>query len=210
MRVVEAFHDHYHPLSGWIRSTVASGVLGRIHRAEAVFNGSNPFVPGTLRHEPSLGGGALMDLGCYPVHWVRSLFPGAPVVTSAAATRNPAGADLSMDAELMFGDVSAAVRASMVEGVTLRSALTIEAERGRLEVENIVFPSAGHSIRLEVDGIPRVSTVAGRTTYDHQLEAVLTALDSGAALPTEGADPVANMAVIDAVYSAAGFERPWK
>jgi predicted dehydrogenase len=210
MRVVEAFHDHYHPLSAWIRSTVASGVLGRIHRAEAVFNGSNPFVPGTLRHEPSLGGGALMDLGCYPVHWVRSLFPGAPVVTSAAATRNPAGADLSMDAELMFGDVSAAVRASMVEGVTLRSALTIEAERGRLEVENIVFPSAGHSIRLEVDGIPRVSTVAGRTTYDHQLEAVLTALDSGAALPTEGADPVANMAVIDAVYSAAGFERPWK
>jgi predicted dehydrogenase len=210
MRVVEAFHDHYHPLSAWIRSTVASGVLGRIHRAEAVFNGSNPFVPGTLRHEPSLGGGALMDLGCYPVHWVRSLFPGAPVVTSAAATRNPAGADLSMDAELMFGDVSAAVRASMVEGVTLRSALTIEAERGRLEVENIVFPSAGHSIRLEVGGIPRVSTVAGRTTYDHQLEAVLTALDSGAALPTEGTDPVANMAVIDAVYSAAGFERPWK
>jgi predicted dehydrogenase len=208
-RVIEAFHDHYHPLSGWIRSTVASGVLGRIHRAEAVFNGSNPFVPGTLRHEPSLGGGALMDLGCYPVHWVRSLFAGMPVVTSAEATRNPAGADLSMDAELMFGDVTAVVRASMVEGITLRSDLTIEAERGRLVVENVVFPSAGHSIRLELDGIPRVSTVAGRVTYDHQLEAVLTALDSGAALPTEGADSVANMAVIDAVYAAAGFERPW-
>jgi predicted dehydrogenase len=208
-RVIEAFHDHYHPLSGWIRTTVASGVLGRIHRAEAVFNGSNPFVPGTLRHEPSLGGGALMDLGCYPVHWVRSLFAGMPAVTSAEATRNPAGADLSMDAELVFGDVTAVVRASMVEGITLRSDLTIEAERGRLVVENIVFPSAGHSIRLELDGIPRVSTVAGRVTYDHQLEAVLTALDSGAELPTEGADPVANMAVIDAVYAAAGFERPW-
>ena len=76
MRVVEAFHDHYHPLSAWIRSTVRSGVLGRIHRAEAVFTGSNPFVANTLRHEPALGGGALMDLGCYPVHWVRSLFAG--------------------------------------------------------------------------------------------------------------------------------------
>jgi predicted dehydrogenase len=208
MRVVEAFHDHYHPLSAWIRSTVDGGVLGRIHWAEAVFTGPNRFAPNTLRHEPSLGGGALMDLGCYPVHWVRSLFPGTPVVTCAAATRNPAGADLSIDAELAFGDgVTAVVRASMAEGVPLRSALTLEAERGRLVVENIVFPSAGHSVQLHLDGVPRVSTVAGRQTYDHQLEAVLTALDTGGPLPTEGADPVANMAVIDDIYAAAGFSR---
>jgi predicted dehydrogenase len=207
-RVIEAFHDHYHPLSGWIRSTVAAGVLGRIRHAEAVFTGSTPYAPDTLRHEPALGGGALMDLGCYPVHWVRSLFAGPPVVTSAGATRNPAGADLSMEAELAFGDgVTAVVRASMAEGVPLRSALTLEAERGRLVVENIVFPSAGHSIRLEIDGIPRVSTVAGRQTYDHQLEEVLTALGTGAPLATEGADPIANMAVIDAIYAAAGFDR---
>ena len=207
-RVVEAFHDHYHPLSAWIRSTVAAGVLGRIHRAEAIFIGSNPFVPGTLRHEPSLGGGALMDLGCYPVHWVRSLFAGSPTVTGAEAVRNPAGADLSMAAELAFDDgVTASVRASMVEGVDLRSALIVDGEHGRLAVENIVFPSAGHSIRLETGGILRVSTVAGRSTYDHQLEAVLTGLRTGTPLPTEGADPVANMTVIDAIYAAAGFSR---
>lgn len=74
-----------------------------------------------------------------------------------------------------------------------------------MRVDNIVFPSAGHSIRLTTDGVPRVSTVAGRTTYDHQLEAVLTGLP----LPTEGDDPIGNMAVIDAIYASAGFERPW-
>jgi hypothetical protein len=52
-----------------------------------------------------------------------------------------------------------------------------------------------------------VSTVAGRTTYDHQLEAVLGALDSGGPLPTEGDDPIGNMAVIDAIYAAVGFDR---
>ncbi|MGN9908344.1 Gfo/Idh/MocA family protein [Phytohabitans sp. LJ34] len=210
-RVVEAFHDHYHPLSAWIRSTVESGALGRIHRAEAVFTGSNPFAPGTLRHEPALGGGALMDLGCYPVHWLRSLFPGPPAVVRAEATAvNPAGADLRMEAELAFeGGVTATVRADMVEGVPVRSALALEAERGRLLVENIVFPSSGHSIHLELDGVPRVSTVAGRTTYDHQLEAVLDALRTGEPMPTEGDDPIANMALIDAIYTAAGFDRPW-
>lgn len=207
-RVIEAFHDHYHPLSAWIRQTVADGVLGRIQSASAVFDGANPYVPGTLRHEPELGGGALMDLGCYPVHWLRSLFPGTPAVTSAAADRNPSGADISMRAELTFpGEVTAVVSASMVEGVTLKSDLVLVGERGTLTVHNIVFPSAGHSIRLELDGIPYVSTVAGRTTYDHQLEAVLDALRTGAPLPTEGDDPIGNMTVIDAIYEAAGFDR---
>lgn len=210
IRVIEAFHDHYHPLSAWIRDTVSSGRLGRIRRAEGVFTGPTPFAPNTLRHEPSLGGGALMDLGCYPVHWLRALFPGTPEVVRAQAVRNPAGADLSMVAELTFdGGVDAVVRVSMAEEVPLRSALSIEAEHGRLTVENIVFPSAGHSIRLELDGVLHESTVAGRTTYDHQLDAVLTALRAGTPLPTEGADPVANMTVIDAIYATAGFARPW-
>jgi predicted dehydrogenase len=207
-RVIEAFHDHYHPLSEWIRSTVASGSLGQILRASAVFNGSNPYIEGTLRHEPSLGGGALMDLGCYPVHWLRSLFPGSPTVTSAAADLNPSGADITMKASLTFpGEVSATVECSMVEGVTLQSSLVLTGSSGTLTVDNIVFPSAGHSIRLERDGVPYVTTVAGRTTYDHQLEAVLDALRTGSPLPTEGQDSIDNMATIDAIYEAAGFDR---
>jgi predicted dehydrogenase len=207
-RVIEAFHDHYHPLSAWIRQVVADGVLGPIRSASAVFDGSNPYLAGTLRHEPSLGGGALMDLGCYPVHWLRSLFPGTPTVTSATADRNPSGADISMRAELVFpGDVIAVMSASMVEGVTLKSDLVLVGDNGTLTVDNIVFPSAGHSIRLELDGVPFVSTVAGNVTYDHQLAAVLDGLASGTALPTEGQDSIDNMAVIDAIYAAAGFDR---
>ncbi len=208
-RVAEAFHDHYHPVSAWIRETVASGVLGPISRAEAVFTGSNPYVPGTLRHEPALGGGALMDLGCYPVHWLRTLFRGEATAVAAEATRNPAGADLSIEAELDLGGMAAVVRASMVENVPLDSSLVLTGERGELRVDNIVFPSNGHSLRLTLDGVPHVSTVAGRTTYDHQLDAVLAALRNGTPLPTEGDDPIGNMAVIDAIYATAGFERPW-
>jgi predicted dehydrogenase len=209
-RAIEAFHDHYHPLEAWIRHTVGSGRLGRVHQAEAVFYGPSEYVARTLRHDPALGGGALMDLGCYPVHWLRALFGDAPIVRSAAAVRNPAGADLDMTAELEFADGPVAtLSCSMATDLPLRSALVCAGERGRLVVENLVFPSSGHSIRLELDGIPWLSTVGGRTTYDHQLEAVLEALETGAPLPTEGADPIGNMAVIDAIYAAAGFDRPW-
>jgi predicted dehydrogenase len=207
-RVIEAFHDHYHPLSFAVREIVASGALGSISSAEAVFNGSNPYVAGTLRHEPDLGGGALMDLGCYPVHWVRSLFAGTPVVDAASATLNPSGADLSIRAELTFpDDVAVVVSASMVEGIQLKSALVVTGSRGTLTVDNIVFPSNGHSIRLELDGVPYVTTVAGRTTYDHQLSAMLDGLRTGTRLPTEGYDSIGTMTVIDAIYEAAGFDR---
>jgi predicted dehydrogenase len=149
-----------------------------------------------------------MDLGCYPVHWVRSLFPGMPTVTSASASRNPSGADITMRASLTFpGSVAATVECSMVEGVPLKSALTLTGTRGILTVDNIVFPSAGHSIVLELDGVPYVTTVAGRATYDHQLSAVLDGLRDGTPLPTEGQDPIDNMAVIDAIYEVAGFDR---
>lgn len=207
-RVIEAFHDHYHPLSEWLRESVAAAEFGRIIRVEAVFDGPNAFAAGTLRHEPDLGGGALMDLGCYPVHWVRTLF-GEPLVVGAEAVRNPAGADESIRAELDFAGVPGLVRSSMNTDVVLRSALRIESDRGWVEVDNLVFPSAGHSIRSELDGIPRASTVAGRQTYDHQLDAVLAALRTGEPAATEGADIVANMTVIDHIYAAAGFTRAW-
>ena len=159
-RVVEAFHDHYHPLGAWIRDTVARGEFGPVLRAEAIFDGPNPFQPNTLRHVLELGGGALMDLGCYPVHWLRALF-GEPVVRAARAVRNPAGADQSIEAELQFEAVSATLRSSMAADVALRSSLLLETERGQVAVENLVVPSAGHSIRTELDGVRRAATVAG-------------------------------------------------
>jgi predicted dehydrogenase len=204
-RAIEAFHDHYHPLSGWVRRFLAEGGLGPLHRAEAVFTGANPFDPTSLRHDPALGGGALMDLGCYPVHWLRAGLGAEPEVRRAQAVLNPLGADLAIDAELAFpGGLVARMAASMAEGVSLASTLTVEGERGRLHVDNLVFPASGHSIVTEIDGVPRRRTVAGEETYDHQLAAVVGALTSGDPLPTEGDDPVGNMRVIDAIYAAAG------
>jgi predicted dehydrogenase len=204
-RVIEAFHDHYHPLSTWVRRFLASDALGVLHRAEAVFTGATPFDPGSIRHDPTLGGGALMDLGCYPIHWLRTGLRAESGVRRAEAIRNPLGADLAIEADLEFpGGLVARVEASMAAGVSLASTLTVEGERGMLQVDNLVFPAQGHSIATEIDRVPRRCTVAGEETYDHQLAAVLDALASGEPLPTEGRDPVANMRVIDAVYAAAG------
>jgi predicted dehydrogenase len=207
-RLIEAFHDRYHPLSAEIGRLVADGRIGDVIEVRADFSGSNPFDPRSIRHDPAVGGGSLMDLGCYPVHWVRALMGEEPIVTAATATFNPLGADLSMDAALTFpSGAIARVTSSMVEGIQLNASLDIRATRGTLHVDNLVFPSAGHSITLTIDGLDYVSTVGGLTTYDHQLDAIVVGLATGEPLLTEGADPVANMRVIDDIYAAAGFDR---
>lgn len=207
-RVVEAFHDVYHPLSTAVRE--AAGPLGRLTRVDVEFSATIPFDPRSIRHDPAVGGGALMDLGCYCVHELRHFFGTEPEVVSAQATLNELGADMTIEAVLSFptahGPVAATLRSSM-EPEALVSSLHAEGEHGVLDAASLVFAHQGHSIRTVVDGLERRATVAGRETYDHQLDALLEGLSSGASLLTEGADSVANMTVIDAIYAAAGIDR---
>jgi predicted dehydrogenase len=205
-RLIEAFHDRYHPLSAAIDAVVESGRLGAIRTVKADFSVEIPFDPGSIRHAPELGGGALMDLGCYPVHWVRALAREEPTVVEANGHPNLLGTDESISALLAFpSGIRATVTASMAEGLPLSSTLVIQGELGTLEVNNLVFPSNGHSVRETVAELERPSTVAGLATYDHQLAAVVHALESGTPTLTEGDDIIGNMATIDAIYREAGF-----
>jgi predicted dehydrogenase len=207
-RLIEAFHDRYHPLSAEIDRVVASGRLGEIVSAHGDFTASIPFDPASIRHDPAVGGGSLMDLGCYAVHWLRTALAGEPEILDATATANTLGADLSMDASLRFpSGVTARMTCSMVEGSELNSSLDLVGTLGTLHVDNMVFPSKGHFVSETRDGITRNWTVAGLESYDHQLAAVVDGLASGEGLPTEGADSIAQMAAIDAIYAAAGFDR---
>ncbi|MDQ0769251.1 putative dehydrogenase [Pseudarthrobacter defluvii] len=208
-RLIEAFHDRYHPLSAELDAVKSSGVLGEIKVLRADFSSTNPFNPASLRHDPHWGGGSLMDLGCYPVHWVRAFMGEEPHVLGASATLNPLGADLSVSADLQFpSGAKALVTSAMLEQPHhLNSSFEVTGSEAHLLVNNMVFPSRGHSITLTAKGLDRSWTVRGLETYDHQLEAVVSALQSGAKLPTEGSDSLSNMALIDAIYLAAGVNR---
>jgi predicted dehydrogenase len=207
-RLLEAFHDHHHPLTAHVQGLVASGALGEIESVEGAFAVTIPFDPVSIRHDPTAGGGALMDLGCYPVHWLRSLIGEEPEVVAATATANQLGADESIEATLRFpSGVRGRVFASMRPEKRTAS-LVVHGERGSLEVDNPVLPHRGHSMRTTIDGVASTWTVGGRETYDYQLDALVRAVVDGEAVATEGADIVANMTVIDAVYAAAGWRRP--
>ncbi|MGI3781524.1 MAG: Gfo/Idh/MocA family protein [Janthinobacterium lividum] len=204
LHVIEAFHDHYHPLTSHLREIRRGGLLGAITSISTSFTADNPYFPGSIRHVPALGGGALMDLGCYPVHWIRDFLETEPLVTSADYVPGPEGADETIDAQLVAGEVNISLHASMASGVPFAAPFHVQGSRGSVHVDNLVLPHRGHNVTTVTDDISRSYTLAGAETYDYQLDAVVDALTHGKPADTEGLDYVPNMAVMDAIYTAAG------
>ncbi len=205
--LVEAMHWRYHPLATRMRQVAA--MLGPLERGEAVFI-AHLADPANIRRQLELGGGAAMDFGCYPVHWLRFLGGEEPEVVWARARQEPEGVDVSMEAELRFPHgMRAVVRASM-EGPTGEPPLwhlTVEGRDGVMEVDNPLMPHTGHRLTAELAGGRRLGeTLSGESTYYYQLQAFGRAVSGDTkAVLTGGEDAVATMRVIDDLYRCAGM-----
>ena len=81
-----------------------------------------------------------------------------------------------------------------------------EGSKGTLTVNNPLVPHMGHEIKLEANGEITTETLTKRTTYDYQLDAFVRSLQTGERLPTDAADAVKQMRLIDNAYRAAGMK----
>jgi predicted dehydrogenase len=204
--LLEAFHYRYHPLANRILKALASGVIGDLSQIEGTFCVAISD-PEDIRYDLSLGGGATMDLGCYPIHWCRTAAGTEPTVLRAEARESPPGVDVTMTAELRFPEnIPCKIHCSMAADTGFQAFLQVTGTKGKLRADNPIVPHFGHQLRLTIDGTEKSEQIEGRTTYDHQLEAFVAAVLDGEPQPTGGPDAIANMRVIDAVYRAAGME----
>jgi predicted dehydrogenase len=202
--LVEAFHYRYHPLAARMKAIVESGELGVIRHLEAHF--CVPFFRrNDIRLRYELGGGALMDLGCYTVNLLRYLAGAEPEVVRATAQLLAPGVDRRMTAELRFADGRTAGLSCAFFAFRPRISVRVLGEEGELHVLNPILPHLWHRLTVRTHQGKRSERLAGESTYTHQLRAFVAQSQGGPAMPTDGADAVANMRVIDAVYQQAGL-----
>lgn len=200
---MEAFHNRYHPIVEMVIDMLPR--LGRLERVESAFNINLP-QSDNIRYLFATGGGATMDLGCYPVHLLRSVLGSEPTVVSA--THRPAPdprVDEALTAKLVFGDVAATVTSSLLEEVTEQSAIFTGSD-GTLRVDGFVHPQNGNQLVLETAaGRKEFTAPTSPTSYEAQLAAFVAAIRHGGPILTGPEDSVATMRVLDAMYLAAGL-----
>jgi predicted dehydrogenase len=206
--LIEGFHYRFHPLFVRALDELRAGAIGRIRHIEAVFNANLPDTPGELRYIEALGGGALMDLGCYCMHWIRTVAGDEPEIVKASARCGSPGVDLEVEAQMAFtSGPTATLKCSMqpADGVLFRR-LRVQGDKGVLEIDNPVSPHSGATLSVEAPDAPMPQIVSGgETTFHHQLRHVIEVIEGRAAPLTGGDDAVGNMRAIDAVYRAAGL-----
>ena len=134
--LVEAVWSRWHPRFKRIVEVVASGEIGRVISIDSQFAFKSTMTD-NYRLDPSMGGGALLDVGCYQVNaWV-GLANGAHDVAISKVTRNvgPTNVDLTTQVEAVI-DGQVSVRLTSSFETNLVQSLVITGTAGSIATEN--------------------------------------------------------------------------
>lgn len=205
--LMEAFHYCYHPLAARVKAIIDQGQIGPLRRIQTWM-----CIPlyrmRDIRYRYDLAGGALMDVGCYALHMARFFAGAEPTVTGATARLSSPNVDRRIEASLIFpGGVAAHIVGSLWSSTLLRIQAILTGDAGEVRVTNPVLPHLYNCLTLRTPTGTRSERITGDPTYSYQLRSFVAAVRQGAPILTGPADAVANMRVIDAVYSAAGLPR---
>lgn len=209
VRVLEGMHYLYHPGMQDLLTLIRNGELGSLLSVE-----SRMFIPSppadNTRWRYDLAGGSLMDLGCYALHAVRTLGPfcgGEPRLVAARGAQRPGDPHLDqrVDAELEYPNgVRAIARTDLAHG-SWDTSLRVRGTEGEATLVNFARPQDDDRILITSAHGSRVHHFGRTRTYDHQFAALTTALTTGAPFPTDSADAILTMQLIDNCYTALGL-----
>ncbi|MFI6864502.1 Gfo/Idh/MocA family protein [Streptomyces sp. NPDC050421] len=143
----------HHPQHERVRELVASGAIGELRALDTEF-AIPSLPPHDIRLRPELGGGALWDVGVYPVRAALHLLDENPRLVGAALVRAP-GDEVDTGGSVLLRTGSGVV-AHLAFGMkhAYRNAYTLWGSEGRITVDRVFTPPADHRpvVRLERAG----------------------------------------------------------
>lgn len=206
--VMEAFMVRFHPQWLRAREIAQSGELGEVRAVRAVFTYCNTN-PEDVRNKPEIGGGGVLDIGCYPVTGGRFFFGAEPERVVALVDRCPQfGIDRQASVIADFGNgrhLSFMVSTQLVG----HQSIEVMGTAGRVEIvipynapqgePAAILVDRGHSF----DGhLARREILPASDHYTEQAEAFAQAVLTGVPLPYGIDDALGSMRVLDAIFES--------
>jgi len=207
--VLEAMWTRFLPHMVRIREILESGVLGEVHTLIADHTQDLPDDPSHRLNAIELGGGALLDLGIYPLSFAYELF-GKPETILATATFKETGADAQVATLFRYpgGQIASTLSASDTKGPNTATILGTEA---RIDIDEVWYsPTTFRVINSKNEVLESFEAeILGRGMHYEAAEAeqlIQSGLISGSILSTD--DSVAIMETLDAVREQIGLRYP--
>ncbi len=211
LKLMEAFMYRHHPQWVTAKRLVKEGQIGELRTIQSFFS---YFLddPDNYRNHAEMGGGGLMDIGCYSISLSRFIFDAEPDRVSGIVEYDPKfQTDRLASAMLDFGRGTSSFTCGTQ--ITPYQRVNIFGTTGRVEIEIPFNAPPDRPCKLwhqTAEGIEETSfDVCDQ--YRIQGDLFSEAIQNDTTVPTPISDAVANMRVIEAVVRAGKrgtWERP--
>ena len=201
IRLMEAFMYRHHPLTLAVKQKIEEGAIGEVRYARSTFStGLTDRQNWRLRGD--LGGGAVMDLGCYCINIMRYLVGQEPQsVWATGKFEQVNNVWETLIGTLDFGDgITAQLDCSF--GWTWRESYEVAGTEGTLFVQSAWGNSEGES-HFIVNG-ETIRVANGVNPYAAEILDLCQAVETGTPTHLPISDALGNMRVIDALHESAG------
>ncbi len=204
----ESFVYRYHPQTLRIARWLREGSIGEVRNVHAAFHFRmrDERRTGDIRMSVPLAGGALMDVGCYPISWLRFAFGEEPTAATAQAVfAKDGGVDTHVVGMLHFRHGRAGTFSGSFDSQTTPQA-RIVGTGGEIVVAQPYHPRGpGATVTLHRSGQPAEEhcDTADEPSFLAALEHFHACVLDGAQPVLTSRDAIGNMAAIDAVRRSA-------
>jgi predicted dehydrogenase len=203
IKVMEAFMYRFHPQ--WIKakSLVDNGIIGELKTIHSFFSYYN-VDPNNIRNKADIGGGGLMDIGCYNISLSRHIFNEEPTRILGLAEFDPeSGIDRLTSGILQFSKGTSTFTCSTQLMPYQR--VNIFGTDGRIEIEIPFNAPPDKPTKLWLDSKTRTEEFVFDIVDQYTLEAdaFAKAILENTSVPTPLQDAVNNMKVIEAIFESS-------
>ena len=204
--LAEAFAYRAHPHMRKIKEILASGQLGKVK----MVHGSFTFVMTTqddIRWDPAMGGGALWDIGCYPLSFTRWVLGAEPLEVYGWQDTSPSGVDELFAGQLRFpGDIYFQLDCSFK--IPSHVFMEIVGDQGTLSIPQPFNTESKKTMYLTRDGQISTIVVKGPDPYLAEVENLADAILLDKPPAVSLADSRSNTAAILALLESAKTGKP--
>ncbi|HCD52346.1 MAG TPA: NAD-binding protein [Balneolaceae bacterium] len=203
LKVMEAFMYRFHPQWDKVREIIDSGEIGDLRSVHSVFTYYN-IDPENVRNKADIGGGGLLDIGCYCINMSRLLYNDEPSKVTSFVEYDP---DFNVDrfaSGILEFEQGIATFTCSTQLYNDQYAI-VTGTKGKLEL-NIPFNAPNEHLRkIRIESESRKETLILDTCdqYILQGDAFSKAIILDTPVPTPLSDSLANMKVIDAMFTNA-------
>ena len=209
--LMESFMYRFHPQHQRVRALIEAGAIGdlvevRTHLSVDIMN---PPDPNNIRMKPDLGGGALLDMGCYMISVARMLYAAKPVAVRAwQRIDDRFGVDVAAAGVLEFPDGRVAMVSCSFEGFG-NGFYSVIGRKGVIEAPRGIIQGLGTRlgealvIKMDADGRRTEESFAPVDHYQLIVEAFADAVLNKTPVPLPLTDSLNNMRALDAFARSA-------